>query len=80
MCPPQGSFSNAVVLNGDVEISVIIRDSYRNHFLLTGSVDLTEAIALYEGLSKALETSLSLLWVEIDPLVWNIIGWQNAIC
>lgn len=56
-----------------MEISVIIRDSYRNHFLLTGSVDLTEVIALYEGLSKALETSLSLLWVEIDLLVWNLL-------
>lgn len=64
---------DAVVLDEKVGIRAIVRDAngdvflaMENHFPMTGFVELVEAIATLNGISKSFEASISLLWVESD--------------
>lgn len=59
---------DATILNGKVGIGAIVYDSNGNimlamerYFPMVGSVELIKAIAMYEGLSKALEANISSL-------------------
>lgn len=64
---------DVVWLDGDVGIGVILRDknievmiAMENHLSLTGSIEFAEAIVMFNGIYKAIETDISPLWVNTD--------------
>ena len=73
--PPQELFKvnfDSSILNCDVEINVIVRDSnddvmfaLKHRFLFTSFVDFVEFISMYESLSKAPKTSLSFFGLKL---------------
>lgn len=78
---------DAAILYGEVGIEAIVRDSkgdvflaVESHFPLIGTIELAEAITMFEGLSRAIEASISLLWAKTDTYLVEPLDWEISLC
>lgn len=78
---------DAAILNGEVGIEVIVRDSkgdvflaVESHFPLTRTIELAKAITMFKGLSRAIEASISLHLAETDTYLVEPLDWEISLC
>lgn len=52
----------AIVCNNNGEVMLAME----NHFSSTNFVELVEVIVMFNGISRAVETGISFLWIQTD--------------